>query len=72
MQADRLDAACERAAEQAAELGLREFEERAVAVCLQPPRQIAAEVAFDDRPPERPQVVGADRRAVGAAVEAAV
>jgi hypothetical protein len=44
-------------------------EEGGGAAALQFAGDQAAEIAFDDRPAERAQVIGADRRAVGAAID---
>ena len=67
MQADRLDARGESTAEQTDKFGHGEVEKRAVAACFQLGGKAAAEISFDHRPPERPELISGGRGAVGVA-----
>ena len=72
MAPDRLHAAREIGAEDADELGYREIDERALAAGFELGRAGAAEIGFDHRAAERPDLIGAGRGPSGIAESAAL
>ena len=70
MHTDRFEPAGEIAAEHAGELGHGKIEERSETAFFQLRRAIAAEVAFDDRPAERPQMIARRPHPIGATINA--
>ena len=72
MDMDRLDPACEAAAEQVGQFRQREIEKGALAARFERRGVAAAEIGLDHRPPKRAQLIARGRDAVGVAEHAAV
>ena len=72
MDADRLKPPPEIAPEQSGQFGNGEVKKCAVAVGFEFRSQVAAKIGLDLRPAQRPELIGAGRRAIGAAEQAHV